>query len=350
VTGPCNASPVRALVLAVVLLATVRAHADIGATLTHDAERAQIRAVFSGIRPMPLDQFVLRAPDGSTAKAAKIEPVVEPIAIALVYSGWEIWIGNDELDVMPPRNAGALKYLASALDDAPFASAAPPGSQLVAIEYSQGARVMAKLQPLDKLGGAALGKQADYRDRMANELSAGLERAIQELAASKAPRKAIIVVGDGSDSSADGASARLAELARRADAAGITTREAILLRSPMSSSAHVISAFAKDPIQIYAAEGLRAALARLARRLEDPRLAVVFDASGLTLDERGRIELLVGTERLARELFAAGDPRPPEPDAPWWHAPWRWAVIGGGVALLGLLLALLLRIRAAAYR
>jgi hypothetical protein len=159
---------------------------DLAVSLALDGK--QIRATFSGIRPIPLDQFKLRFANGNTARATKIEPVNEPIAIALVYSGWEIWIGNDELDVMPPRNPGALRHLVMGLEEAPFARIAPPGSQIVAIEYALGARVKVALRDLERFSGAALGKQADYRDKIGNDLVDGVALAIAELAKSTAPR------------------------------------------------------------------------------------------------------------------------------------------------------------------
>ncbi|MBX3159165.1 MAG: hypothetical protein KF773_24565 [Deltaproteobacteria bacterium] len=343
----------RGLAIAVVLLASTVARAEPGIDVALDLRGLpQIRALIGGIRPMPLDQFALRAEDGTTAKAIKVEPVAEPIAIALVYSGWEIWIGNDELDVMPPRSPGALRYLVAALDEAPFARAGGPGSQIVAIEYSQGTRVKVPLRDLDAFRGAELGKQADYRDKLQNDLADGVALAIGELAKAKAPRKAILVIGDGSDTNPETAPARLRELRRRAASERITMLEAIVLRSPMSSSSRVIDELVGGPpVQIAAAEGLRAAVARIAGRLADRRLAVTFDGSGLTIDPaHPRIDVSIGTETRSISLDLARDAPPPPPDDAWWTAPWRWAVVAGGLVALGGLLVVLLRIRASAMR
>lgn len=319
-------------VIMVVMSSGVARAAEIEVRLKLDVEAAQVRAELSGIGPMPLDQFELRSPlDGTTARATKIEPVSEPIAIALVYSGWELWIGDNELDVTPPRYAGALKQLAAALDEAPFARIAPPGSEIVAIEYSSGARVVAKLGELDAFRGAALGMQASYRDRIGNDLGDGIALAIEELGKAKAERRAIVVLGDGGDTDEGTARERLRLLRERAQLARIAMREAIVLRSSISSSAVVVGAFADAPIDIRAAGELRAALQRVAKRLEDRRVAVTFDASKLTIDpDRDEVLVVIGTETIATR-FGYGNP--PEPPEGRWSR-WCLALVGGCLVLL----------------
>jgi len=167
-----------------------------------------------------IDKFAL-VDTGSKTKLvaiAKRDGKSEPIALALVVQGSEIWLGNDDIEPAdsPARYTGALKSIVHELEAAPLAKHAPAGSKAMLITYANKAAIRVPLGPIDKVTGKALGTQKDYQNNNGTEMVQGVALALAELHKTAAARKIVIVIGDGNDADADKAKPALAKLAHQA--------------------------------------------------------------------------------------------------------------------------------------
>jgi FHA domain len=146
----------------------------------------------------------------------------EPLAIAIVLYGWEIWIGNDKV---PPtaafpaddstRVGGVLDSLEQALDSVKFKDFGPPGSQGMVITYADKPAIRVKMGPLSAITGSALGTQSDYFGTKGAELVRAVELALSELNKTTA-RKVLIVLCDGNDTDNEHAKTALSSLKAQA--------------------------------------------------------------------------------------------------------------------------------------
>jgi hypothetical protein len=198
------------------------------------------------------------------AKAA----AAQPTTLAIVYPGWELWIGND--DVMPAddpsRYPGALKAVVAAFDKVDLAKALPAGSQATLISYADKVKVRVPLGPVDKLRGEAFGTQKDYVMALGNELVLAVSEAIGQLEKAPAGKRALIILSDGGDTNAAKAKPALAALKARAKAAGITVTS-ILYKSAISTEGDVLTTLVGKSIVANTAAALADQLAQALARL-----------------------------------------------------------------------------------
>src|SRR5262245_26850111 len=129
----------RRCVLVAVALCGADARAD-GKETYIDVVPPWIQATILGRPAVPLGELSLRGEDGTTIDATTVRTEPEPLTLALVISGQEIWIGDDELGD-EPSFAGALKGLVPAIDASELNRAGPAGSKVVIVTYSSGAEV-----------------------------------------------------------------------------------------------------------------------------------------------------------------------------------------------------------------
>jgi hypothetical protein len=141
----------------------------------------------------------------------------DSVAIAIVYNGWEVWIGNDDMLLPddPSRYPGALHELAAAVDAAKLSTRAASDLGMLVV-YNDKAAVRLPMGPLSRLTGASFGSQKDYFGVKGLELAKGVELALHELENTTASRKVLIVAGDGSDTNPAQARPKLAALAGEA--------------------------------------------------------------------------------------------------------------------------------------
>ena len=187
-----------------------------------------------------------------------------PVALALVFAGGEVWVGNDALtpEGDPSRFLGALKGLEAAVDGADLVHSLPAGSVGTAIVYVESATVRVPMGAIDKLRGAALGTQKDYYYKQGTNLVAGIELAQLELDKTNATKKVLIVVGDGNDTDNHTAKARLATLQPQLAAAN-TTVFAIMYKGELSDPTNVITVLAPDARTVTSVTELPLALAKV---------------------------------------------------------------------------------------
>jgi hypothetical protein len=154
------------------------------------------------------------------------------IAIALVFNGQEVWVGNDDYERDDnARYQGWLYPVEKVIDDLPLAKAGPPGSQAVVVAYADNAKITRPMGPLERLTGAALGTEQDYRGNSGADVAAGMSLGLAELARVSTDRKLLITIGGEYDSRSLPA---LATLAAQAKQHGVE-RFALLLRGTVEA-------------------------------------------------------------------------------------------------------------------
>lgn len=195
-------------------------------------------------------------------------PAPAPVTIALVYCGWEIWIGND--DKLPPedpsRYPGALHAIQAALAKVELTRALPPGSLGLVVSYAHAVTVRVPLGPIANITPAALGTQNDYYGLHDTDLVLGLVTAVDQLEKAPAGKKILVVLSDGSDINNATARARLTELRRRVGTLGITV-SAITYKAGISSDINLIPTLTDHGVTASSADGLRDELVHLLEHL-----------------------------------------------------------------------------------
>jgi len=176
--------------------------------------------VINGPAGVPADKFSLIESDAKpapvTIKAKDVKTYTEgteTLAVAVLIEGHGLWMGNPDFSDAP----GVLPKLGGALDA--VAKAGPPGSKGELIIYAQEPQVKVPMGDLTQLN-SGLGAAKDFK-ATTRELVAGVNQAYADLSKVTSARKALIVIGDGSDTNAEAAKAQLADLKKKFDAAKI---------------------------------------------------------------------------------------------------------------------------------
>jgi hypothetical protein len=116
----------------------------------------QIEATIVGAPRVPIEKFTLVEVGAKIPYAIKATNLREytsggeTIAVAFVFNGQEVWIGNDDYEPedSPARYLGILKNLKTALQTVPWAKAGPAGSKGVLISYGDKAEIKVPMGPL----------------------------------------------------------------------------------------------------------------------------------------------------------------------------------------------------------
>jgi hypothetical protein len=154
--------------------------------------------------------FTLLAGCSSSSPPSAPAPAAKPtVGIAVVFETQHLWLGNDSWwDKNPAvKTEGVWKPMHDALDR--LGKVDLPGAQVALVGYGNGGHTV-WAGPLAQLTSARLGDQASLtaeknddgtlRAEVGMDVSAGLDRAIVELAQMKVDKKRVILVGDGLDS------------------------------------------------------------------------------------------------------------------------------------------------------
>lgn len=167
----------------------------------------QIEATVIGAPNLTPDKFSIV--DKSTKPPVEMKAVAkrtflqgnETLAVAIVMLAWEQWIGNTTYrgeDDAPVK--GVLQPLKEAMTSLKFKEAGPAGSVGMVITYSNTAKIVLPMGPLERLTADALGSEKDYQGGAQFELVKGIELALAELRKVSNPRKVLIIITDGNDS------------------------------------------------------------------------------------------------------------------------------------------------------
>jgi len=311
-----------------------------------------IEATIVGGPTLPVDKFTITEPGAKkpfSIKATSLRPFSagsETIAVAFVFNGQEVWIGNDDIEPeeSPARFLGILKNLKSALQTVPFATAGPPGSKGVLIVYGDKAEVRVPMGPLANINAEALGTQKDYYKKTGTAMVEGINLALTELHNVTADRKALVVVCDGNDTNPEAAKGQLANLKKQASADKIQTF-AIIYKGQLSDPGNVITAMIPNATTVDSAEGIATAIKSILARMAD-RYYLTFPG----YDPKTKAQL--PWDGKEHELVIKIDKDETEPVtvtmAPMWNPPSK----GGGfpwwilvVVLVGLLLIILIGVK-----
>ena len=218
--------------------------------------RAQLSPDATVIRSLDPDPVVVGTAAGIADQLGwlfarlKERPVVasggaKPLALVVLVSGWEAWMGNDELvkPDEPERLVGALASIRAGLERAPK-TGFPDGSRVMVASYDSAARIRFPFGPITSLDGHAIGSQKDYFGSIGTDLVNGVTFAFTQLANAEGARRVLVVIGDGGDTNLETAKPRLQQLAKQAAELGIEVH-AIVYKAPLSSPEIVVSAI--DP-------------------------------------------------------------------------------------------------------
>ena len=189
-----------------------------------DAVGNELEALFDGFTPQPV---VARSRNA--------------VALALLVSGAETWMGNDDIELAandPSRYTGALKAIRAALDTAPM-TGFPAGSQGAILTYDDRVKTRQRMGPIEKIDSRAFGDQKTYYRTAGNELVSGVRTAIGQLKNVEAGRKVLVILGDGNDTNNEAAKAQLRDLAKKASELHIEVR-AIIWKSALSDEDNII--------------------------------------------------------------------------------------------------------------
>ena len=338
----------------VVLLLAALAHAD-GEVEVHFEIKPQpkgapkLEATVIGGARTSADKLAVSVQD-VRLKAERVRTYVEgsePIAIALVISGQEIWIGNDKCE--PDENAkhpGALEKLAQAIDRLQLGNQGPAGSKGLVVSYSIGAEIKVPMGDLKAISGAALGNQCDYHHKIGSDLVQGITLAMAELSKVTTPRKALIVVGDGSDTDHEVARRALAQLKKDASRANIQAF-AIIYKSIVSTDVAITTMIPQAKV-VNSVEGIASELDGILARMAD-RYYVTFPGyderthTGLPWDGKPHDVVLHIDQHEAEPVTLTLAPRwrPPQPA----NRPWLAIALLAGGALLVIVIIKLARRR-----
>jgi hypothetical protein len=153
----------------------------------------QITVTVIGGTALAPDAFVLRQTDSKLAgmKASGVTRYVEgpePVAVVVLVFGDANWL-NGRKDLVQALE-GALGAVATS---------GPPGSQGMVLMYRGDIEVRKPFGPLAELSGVKLAPKDAAAAKVDRDLTAAVKRAIAELDKVQAPRKALLIIGDGID-------------------------------------------------------------------------------------------------------------------------------------------------------
>jgi hypothetical protein len=256
----------------------------------------------------------------------------EPMTLALVINGQEIWIGNDQH--VPPSDSthypGALTTIASTLDRVAIAKLLPENSLGTVVVYADTATTLVPLGPISGLTGRALGTQKDYAMKIGSALVSGIELAVRTLRDAKTTRRVLLVIGDGNDTNNEVAVGQLRELAEVAARERIETH-AIVHRGPLSEPQNVIAQMIPGAVEVASDDALGPVIETVLRRLDD-RFYAQFDARRLRWDGVPHAMVLrVGNVEMETQLALPKGYQMPA------DTRWRWRLLGAAIAVLALI-------------
>ncbi len=236
----------------------------------------QLEATIVGGPRVPVEKYSISTTHKNqtvTLKAEKLREYTEgneTIAIALVVSGEMVWVGTDDYETDENlRYPGALKSLIAAIDKLQLGNAGPPGSKGMIVSYSKGAEVKLPMGDLKLVVGAALGTQKDYYNKINTDVVQGITLAMAELQKTTTARKALIVVGDGTDTAPDTARGQLKDLREQARKQNVELFAVIYKSALTSDSGMVITSMIPTAKTVNSADGIASELNSIIARLAD---------------------------------------------------------------------------------
>jgi hypothetical protein len=157
----------------------------------------------------------LAAPRPARADRPAPPPTGET-AVAIVIEGHIMFMRGAYTTGAGPAPYAVLR---DAIDR--LADDAPPGALAAVVTYGRDVRVRRAMGPMATLDRDVLGAIEEYDDQIERDLAAGVAAGIDELAASGARHRALVIVGDGHATDPRRAAAVLRDLRARCETLGI---------------------------------------------------------------------------------------------------------------------------------
>ncbi len=195
-------------------------------------------------------------PKSNPPPTAKPPAPPQPVAVAFVFQGWEMWVGNDDIvpEEDPGRQLGVLKELEKGFERVPLKNL-PPGSKGAVVSYGDRATVRQPMGPIASLTAASFGAQKDYAGVIDRNLVGGVTLGLDELAKVPDARRVLIVIGDGTDRNPEVAKVELAKLAKRAAAEKVEI-VSIVYKAYLSSPGNQISVLDPNLVSVNSIDGI----------------------------------------------------------------------------------------------
>ncbi len=235
--------------------------------------------VIEGPGGLPAEKFSLIQADakGVALRATSLRKYSESsdtIAVVVLVEGHEVWMGNDSyVEVEDDKYAGVFNKLVAAFE--PLAKLGPAGSQGALVVYSRGSEPKLPMGPLDKLTGDKLGNQRDYEGKTSRDLVSGVSDGIALLRSVTANRKAMIVIGDGSDTNPEEAKRQLSEQRKLLEQDRIEVYGVQYKAEGIDNETPVIKTLIPTVKAVDSMDGIAAALNEIASRINN-RYYLVF--------------------------------------------------------------------------
>jgi len=176
------------------------------ATVIHG--RAELESATPG-KPVVLEVGHTASVAPATTISMTVPNDAVPVEVELAFSGDVKWV-QDEL----PSVEDAIDHVGL-----------PPGSKIGAVGYTRGNVTVMETLPREARFSDIWPKLVERFDNdPAGDLKKAAKTGFARLTFSKAPRRVLVIVGDGNDADREGARLALAELQNRARAAGIEIR------------------------------------------------------------------------------------------------------------------------------
>ena len=217
--------------------------------------------------------------EGSNAKVAPA--AAKPLAVAIVFEGWEMWVGND--DIEPPegdRVPGVLKPFKEAFAHLSFKDL-PAGSKAAVISYGEHATVRRPMGPIESLTAGVFGDQKDYWRVIDRNLVEGVTLGLDELAKVNDARRVLVVISDGTDVNFAKVKESFTTLAKRAAAQNVEVIS--ILYSAELSQPSMISTLDPNAVRVNTADAIVDQLNWSLLRLTQPPVVPSSTAPPFTL-------------------------------------------------------------------
>jgi len=294
----------------------------------------RVRVELAGAGPLAVADLQLIDEDGRTAPAVLREAATStaPVAVAVVFNGQEIWIGNEGLEPTdsPAAYPGAYDGMRAALTQLATSRLLPAGSEATLISYADASRTLIPWGPVAALAGPGFGDRRTHSRALGTALVAGVTLGLAALEVVPQQRRVLPGFGDGTDTSEDTAPGRLAQLAERAREHGIEVA-AIVYKGALSAESTAIGALTARTHTVATQRSIPLELERVLPEVLEAT-SVVFDTRALVRDGRAHLlKVVVRGQVIGAGSVVLGAPPVAAASSTRW-----WVQLAAGLGLVGL--------------
>jgi hypothetical protein len=165
-----------------------------------------------------------------------VSAATPPVAIALVVNGQHSWMGSTmtDQDGCLENCFGVYRVLVAAFGRLDLPRTLPAGSELAVISYADDVVTRWPLGPATAITGSLFGSERDYVYEIGADSVRGIHTGLDVLSHSRAAKKYLVVLGDGTVMRPDDAARDLGRLRRDADMLDVEIA-VFIMKSPLSA-------------------------------------------------------------------------------------------------------------------